>query len=206
MRRPFFKAADDDVRESMREENITMIERVASAAEKIGASLIEVPLVDDSSVYTTGEWIAMQKFIHEVADTAQAHHVTIGVETDFDPPHFNEFLRQAEDAGVMANYDTGNSSGIGYDHYEEITTLDKRIANVHIKDRKLHGMTMKLGTGSANFDDVFRALKEVGYCGSIIMQAARGEDGKEAESIRSQIEFVKGYVKKYGLEDARNNE
>ena len=32
------------------------------------------------------------------------------------------------------------------------------------------------------------------------MQAARGEDGKEFENIKSQIEFTKRYLEKYGFE------
>ena len=66
---------------------------------------------------------------------------------------------------------------------------------MHLKDRyrKPGGgiETRPLGTGSADFDDVVRAIRSIGYVGGLTLQVARGANGDEVEFIRGQIDFVK---------------
>jgi hexulose-6-phosphate isomerase len=102
-----------------------------------------------------------------------------------------------ESLPIKITYDSGNSSGRGYDPKEEIDTYGEEITNVHIKDRLKGNGTKNLGEGSADFDTVFAKLKEKKYLGDFILQVARGEDFKEEETVASQIEFVKKYLKKY---------
>lgn len=197
MRRPFFKY-DGEMLGLVRNENISFIRHIMPAMKEIGASLLEIPLVDNSSVQKSEEEIVI-KFVRDVSEIAAKFEIKIGLETDMEPGRFKGFLDRVNSKNVYANYDSGNSSGLGYDHELEIYSLKSYIANVHIKDRKLHGTTMALGTGDADFNKVFSSLKGTGYKGSIILQAARGEDGKEEINIRQQLDFVKKYCKKYGL-------
>ena len=197
MRRPFFKKENAE-REELRNENLQITQRVLQGMSVIGASLLEIPLVDDSSMKTDHEKEMVRGFVYEVVKLAERFEVQISLETDLPPGAFKEFL-DSIGCEIYANYDSGNSSGLGYDHEEEIMSLGDYIANVHIKDRKLHGTTMQLGTGSADFDKVFSSLRRIGYNKSIILQAARGEDGQEAENIQQQLEFIKDYCVKYSL-------
>ena len=197
MRRAFFKVPEIE-RQAVREENRKMIEQVLLAMYEIGAELIEIPLVDDSSMKSLQEKKMFAEFLLEVVDSAR-EEFRFGLETDLPPKEFLAYLIQLNHPRVGANYDSGNSSGLGYDPYEEVTTLGDKILNIHIKDRVYQGTTVALGTGSADFEKFFRGLKEISYKGAFIMQAARGEEGKELESVRSQIQFVKEYVEKYQL-------
>jgi hexulose-6-phosphate isomerase len=197
MRRPFFKHERDS--EYVLKENQWILKNVIDHMEKVGAELIEIPLVDSSAVKTESEEIQVISFIREAADYANDKGILIGLETDFPPGRFRDFLKEIKRSNVYANYDSGNSSGLGYDHEEEIMSLHELIANVHIKDRKLHGTTMALGTGNADFDKVFSSLRAVGYGKAIILQAARTDDGTEKENISGQLSFVKKYVEEYGL-------
>jgi len=98
---------------------------------------------------------------------------------------------------LKANWDSGNSSGLGYIASEEFAAYGERIGSVHIKDRrsKFAGgiATMPLGTGSADFDDVFAAMQSIHYNRGITLQVARGTDDDEAAWIASQLAFVKQY-------------
>ena len=78
--------------------------------------------------------------------------------------------------------------------FEEVTTLREKILNIHIKDRKFQGTTVALGTGSADFEGLFRGLREIAYYGAYILQAARGVEGKERENIEDQLTFLKSYT------------
>ncbi len=199
MRRPFFKHEGMEASD-IRKENMEFIKRVLIAMAGVGAELLEIPMVDDSSVKNDCEKERVIEFLHEVLQIVGQFNIKIGCETDMPAGVFRSFLETVGSANIYANYDSGNSSGLGYDHEAEILSLGEYIANVHIKDRKLHGSTMQLGTGSAEFDKVFYSLKKIQYDQSILLQAARGEDGHEENQIRSQLEFVHSYCKKYGLE------
>ena len=60
---------------------------------------------------------------------------------------------------VKVNYDTGNSSGLGFIAKDEFAAYGDRIGSIHIKDRlrKPDGgvATKPLGEGSADFEDIF---------------------------------------------------
>ena len=186
MRRPFFKGL------GTYEENLKIFSHIVKNMGRVGAKLIEVPLVDDSSIKTKEERRDMVGLAMDMADCALSNNVNVSFETDLPPYEFKHFLGDISRNNVFANYDSGNSSGLGYDPNEEINVLGKLIANVHIKDRVYHGTTVKLGTGSADFSGIFGALKKVDYRGSFILQAARGVDGMEAETVREQLSFIRG--------------
>ena len=193
MRRPFYKKKGE------RKENLAFFERVIKGMTEIQAELIEIPMVDDSSIREAREREAALGLARDMADLAGKKGIVVGFETDMPPGVFSKFLEDIGRENVAANYDSGNSSGLGYDPAEEIASLGEWIANVHIKDRLLGNGTVPLGTGSANFHEVFDSLQKIGYRGSFILQAARGGDGSEPETIREQMEFVKQCVATWEL-------
>lgn len=159
-----------------------------------GIGLIEIPLVDDSSLKTENEAKDFKDFLLEITEGAP-EGIRFGLKTDLAPRPFKEYLDSMENVKIGANYDSGNSSGIGYFPYEEVTILGDYVFNVHIKDRLYHGSSVRLGTGNADFKELFRGLKEIGYGGSFILQAARGEEGSEESEILSQMEFLRCWSK-----------
>jgi hexulose-6-phosphate isomerase len=84
---------------------------------------------------------------------------------------------------------------LGYIATEEFAAYGHRVGSVHIKDRyrKPEGgvETRPLGTGSADFADVFRAIRGIGYEGGVTLQVARGKENEEVAFIQSQLHFVK---------------
>lgn len=197
MRRPFYKAALEK-QDFIRKENTRIIKQVLGSMEQLGIGLIEIPLVDASSLSNGVEKAAFREWLLQIVEST-SQSIRFGLESDLNPKDFLEYLKEFNNVRVGANYDSGNSSGIGYDLYEEVTTLKDYIYNIHIKDRVYHGTTVQLGTGSADFDRLFQGLKKIGYEYNFILQAARGTEGEEESNIASQIEFVKSYIKKYNI-------
>lgn len=197
MRRAFYKKQGLE-REELLEENREVLKHVLTNMLAQGIGLIEIPLVDDSSIQSETDEAAFREFLLPVVDETDVS-IRFGLETDMEPLRFRKYLDSFGTNRVGANYDSGNSSGLGYDPYKELTTLGERIFNIHIKDRQYQGTTKQLGTGSADFEGFFRALKEIGYDGSLILQAARGEDGHEQENIAWQLEFVRKNFTKWKL-------
>lgn len=199
MRRPFYKRCTAE-REECAAENKRLFEQVLVGMKQIGATLIEIPLVDDSSIKSDEEREAAIEFIRWACDKAAVAGMKVGLETDFPAGTFTEFLDEINRDNIVSNYDSGNSSGLGYDAKEELEALGGYVYNVHIKDRLKGNGTMKLGTGSADFEKVFGTLKAIGYHNSFIMQAARGKDGEEREEVAGQLAFVKEYLQKYDMQ------
>lgn len=166
-------------------------------AARIGASRIVLPFVDQSRMTTEDEKRTVIKVLERALPIAQRHHVELHLEADFNPGDFALFLARVEHPSLKVNWDSGNSSGLGYVATEEFAAYGDRIGSIHIKDRyrKPEGgvETRPLGSGSANFEDVFRAIRSIDYGGGVTLQVARGKDHDEVAFIREQLTFVKQY-------------
>jgi hexulose-6-phosphate isomerase len=166
-------------------------------AARIGARKIVLPFVDQSRMTSEEEKQQVREVLLRALRVAEGHSVELHLEADFGPAEFAEFLAQIEHPMLKVNWDSGNSSGLGFVASEEFAAYGDRIGSVHLKDRyrKPEGgiETRPLGTGSADFEDVFRAIRGIGYKGGLTLQVARGVPGDEVEFLRGQVEFVKKY-------------
>jgi L-ribulose-5-phosphate 3-epimerase len=172
------------------------LHRLIPTAQLIGADHIVLPFVDISRIQSEAEQQLIVEIVEGAVPIAAEHHVELHLETDLAPTAFAALLARIPNPLVKANYDSGNSSGIGYIAREEFAAYGERIGSVHIKDRyrKPEGgiETRALGLGSADFDDVFSAMQRVGYNRGITLQAARGADD-EVAWVRAQAAFVRKY-------------
>ena len=91
---------------------------------------------------------------------------------------------------LKVNYDSGNSSSLGYAPRDEFAFYGDRVGSVHIKDRLLGAGTVPLGTGAADFPALTECLRSVAYKGDFILQAARGTSGDEVTWTKQNREFV----------------
>ena len=166
-------------------------------AQRIGATKIVLPFVDNPKINGEYEKQTVIEILKRALPIAVDHNIELHLEADFGPAEFAAFLERIPHPALKVNWDSGNSSGLGYIATEEFAAYGSRIGSVHIKDRyrKPEGgiETRPLGTGSANFDDVFTALRSIDYPGGVTLQVARGADNDEVNFIKTQLEFVKRY-------------
>lgn len=166
-------------------------------AKRIGAWRIVLPFVDNSRMTNEEEKIQVLDVLKHALPVAETCGVELHLEADFNPDDFRHFLARIEHPMLKVNWDSGNSSGLGYVATEEFAAYGDRIGSIHIKDRyrKPEGgiETRPLGTGSANFDDVFKAIRSIGYDGGVTLQVARGVPGDEVAFLRTQVGFVQRY-------------
>jgi L-ribulose-5-phosphate 3-epimerase len=165
--------------------------------KKIGASRVVLPFVDASSIRTDEEKRVVLEVLERALPISEEVGVEMHLEADFGPAEFASFLECIPHQSVKVNYDTGNSSGLGYIASEEFAAYGKRIGSIHIKDRlRLPDgkvATKPLGEGSADFDDVFTSIRKIGYSGGFTLQVARGRDGDEENWIKQQLAFLRRY-------------
>ena len=178
--------------EEIKSQNKDYLLEILRNAKEVGALGVEIPFVDNSSIKNENE---KHEFIDAMQDAfklAKDLDIKISLETDLSPIDFKELLEQIGLDFVQANYDIGNSASLGFDPKEELEAYGQRILNVHVKDRKLGGTTVPLGTGNADINLVIQKLQEFGYSGGLTMQAARGEN--DVETAKEQLKYVRSLL------------
>jgi hexulose-6-phosphate isomerase len=140
---------------------------------------VVLPFVDASKITDRAATDGVLKILHAVLPKAQAAGVELHLETDMGPALFRAFLKEIEHPLVKVNYDSGNSSSLGYKPAEEFAAYGERIGSFHIKDRLLGGKTVPLGSGSADFSSLRACLIDFDYQGDFVLQVARGINGEE---------------------------
>lgn len=181
--------------ESEYEQRLRVLHEMLHWARAIGASRVVLPFVDASSMRTEEEESLVIRLLERSLPVSEKTGVEMHLEADFGPSRFADFLARLPHPMIKVNYDTGNSSGLGYVAREEFAAYGERIGSIHIKDRLRNPdgsvTTKPLGQGSADFGDVFECIRGIGYSGGFTLQVARGESGDEVNWIKQQVAFVR---------------
>jgi sugar phosphate isomerase/epimerase len=111
--------------------------------------------------------------------------VALGVESWLSAEKHMEIIDRVGSPAVKVYYDVGNSHKAGYDIYEEIRLLGKQICEFHAKD-----YDDLYGKGTIAFEEVRRAMDDVGYRGWIVMEGVKMPLGLE-ESCRYDAQYLR---------------
>lgn len=179
--------------------NLVTLQNLIENCHKLEITILEIPLVDSSSLKTDNDKEQLVKNLHQILPVLEQNSLFLTLETDLPSNSFKKLLSSFNHLNVKANYDIGNSIALGYDIKDDLTTLGSLISNIHVKDRKYHGYTVPLGEGDANFELFFNTLSQINYKGDFIIQGAREFSYKltPEETCIKYLQFVKIYVDKY---------
>jgi len=178
-----------------REERLERLDWLLRQAACIGVTRMVLPFVDQSAIRDAADQDAAVEALQRALPTAEARGVELHLETSLTPDGFAALLSRLPHPFIKVNYDSGNSSSLGYRPAEEFAAYGKRVGSVHIKDRVCGGGTVPLGEGDADFPALFAALRRVAYRGDFILQVARGPEGDEVAWARKNRAFVEHYLK-----------
>ena len=170
---------------------------IAKGCAAVGISMIVVPLVDNGRLENMEQENSLIDFLNTQARFLGSHHLKVIFESDFAPAELTRFISRLDPALCGINYDIGNSAALGFNPAEEIAAYGTRIVNVHVKDRKLGGTTVPLGTGNADFETVFATLAKVGFNGNCVLQTARATDENHAGILSQYRDLTVGWLNKY---------
>ena len=157
---------------------------------QIGINRMVIPFVDASRIDTQEEFDGVVEVLNSVLERAVKTGIEIHLETSLNPTRFAELLARLPTPLLKVNYDSGNSSSLGYLPRQEFAAYGVRVGSVHIKDRLLGASTVPLGTGDADFQALAESLKKVDYRGDFILQVARGASGDEVNWASQNRAFV----------------
>jgi hexulose-6-phosphate isomerase len=157
--------------------------QICEACKVLGIKQLVVPLVDNGCLENRDQEDQLVTTLSEWKGMFSRLGVQVIFESDFSPQDLARFIDRLDDSVFGINYDIGNSAAQGWKPEEEFQAYGHRIVNVHVKDRKLGGTTVPLGTGDAQFDVVFGELARIDYRGNFIMQTARAADDSHAATL-----------------------
>jgi hexulose-6-phosphate isomerase len=168
------------------------INQILEGMNQIGASILVIPLVDNSSIRNNQRldlnfFLNMEKVLDRLG-------IRVAFEVDLDEEDTENFVANFSPKSYGINYDIGNSAAYGFDPEKEISKYGERIINVHVKDRIRNGSTVPLGKGDADFLKVINQLTKVKYSGNFIMQTARAAEGDHAAELNRNIEYFMKYL------------
>jgi hexulose-6-phosphate isomerase len=172
-----------------------MMETIINDSANLGLAMIEVPLMGDNTIKDVDDRLRARIILEKHLPLAQAVGVDIILESDLNPIELKAFLDDINHPSLGINYDSGNSTWLGYDPNEEIPYYASYIRNVHIKDCTPKDYSLPLGEGKTDFDAVFKHLSDNNYKGDFILQAARQKDNIQAG--KDYFTFTKTLIKKW---------
>jgi len=185
MDKPLVRASKSEMAERM-----ATLEWLLGRCQLLGMNRMVVPFVDASRIDTDAEFEQVCATLTRLLPAAEKTGIELHLETSLPPKRFAELLARLPHKMLKANYDSGNSSSLGYKPREEFAAYGTRIGSVHIKDRLFGAGTVPLGTGDADFVALADGLKSVRYAGDFILQVARETPGNEVNWARQNREFV----------------
>jgi len=163
---------------------------ICDFAVKNGIKVIGIPLLEDSEVYYDNKRVMMDVLAPygEVYPELEFHfemEAPVDIAVELVGACHNFFF----------TYDTGNITSCGYDHNNYLSKILKKTKNIHLKDRTIEPLaTVEPGTGDTNFEKIFDILKKNDYNCILTIQTARGETGKEKETIKRHKEFYEQFI------------
>jgi len=187
MDRPFVTASPDEFA-PLTTHLLWLLDRCRLA----GITRIVLPFVDASRIETPAQESQVVAMLADVLPHAAAAGVELHLETSLGPMEFAVLLGHLPHPMLKANYDSGNSSSLGYDVRRELAAYGPRIGSVHIKDRVRGGGTVPLGEGNADIPALLSGLAAIPYRGDFVLQVARGTAGDEvAWALRNRLYLVR---------------
>ena len=166
-----------------------VLRRLLHNGKALSLADIVIPCVDQSSIRDQAARDRLVHGLEPLIGEAEEAGINLSLETDLAPQPFAELLERFGSRRVTVNYDTGNSAALGFDPAEELACYGERISDIHIKDRTLGGGSVVLGSGDAQFERFFRALRRLDYQGPFIMQAYRDDEGVAV--FRRQLAWIR---------------
>lgn len=185
MEKPFWKIKNN-------KKILNYLKKIIFSSGELKIKYIVIPLVDKGSINNLKQEKKLISICKEYTKFLKINNTNIIFESDFKPKILSMFIKKFESKHFGINYDTGNSASLDYDINNEFLNYGKFIRNIHIKDRKKFGKTVRLGKGNANFRKLFQNLKKIKYKGNLIMQTARSIKNNHLEELKINLKYIRG--------------
>ncbi len=179
-----------------------MLTSIANAKLFGAETVLLVPAVVDAKTSYQDAWTRSRRVITErILPEAEKQGIIIGIEEVWNkfllsPLEMNAYVDSFKSTYVQAYFDVGNVVFYGYPQ-DWIRTLGPRIKKVHLKDFKQERgkgsySFVHLGEGDIDWQDVRKALHEIGYNGYVTTEIKGGDKAYLSDVVARIDRFLAG--------------
>jgi len=183
MQKPFWKTHRNN-------KLIKDFKKILVSCNKVGIKYIIVPLVDNGSIEDEKTEKSLIQIFKKLKTQIKKKKIQILFESNFSPKKLKKFMLNFDKSIFGINYDLGNSASKNYNFNSEKKYF-KFVKNIHLKDRRKYGHTVRFGDGNANFKKMFSYLIKNKNKYDFTLQPARSKCNKDIEEIKLNIEYIK---------------
>jgi len=155
----------------------SVLRLLVETMQELEARWLVIPCVDQSSLRNPEARARFLDASGSIETLISGTGIEVTLETDLGPDDFADLLTELDGSFFRVNYDTGNSSSLGYNPDEEFSAYGEHVSLVHIKDRVKGGSSVFLGHGDADIPCVIGHLRAMEFNGPVTMQAFRDVQG-----------------------------
>jgi len=128
--------------------------------------------------------------LKKVASKAEDNGIVLGLETWLNAEEHMHIIDSVNSPNVKVYYDVANSNKMGYNIYEEIRQLGtKNICEFHAKENGF-----LLGKGRVDFQEVRKAMDDIGYEGWVQIESAVPENADMFESYLHNNKYIRSVL------------
>lgn len=171
------------------QENLCILEELIRNAAEIGAQKILLPVLEGAELRTEEEKETLVKALKRCVPLLEKYHVYLGLETELKAQKYKALCQYINHPFIGAYYDTGNCAACGYNMAEDMQILGEHLVCIHIKDRKIHGDSVFLGTGDTNLKGGVAVLHAQNYSRDFTLQTYFEDD--HLGTARNSLAYMK---------------
>lgn len=187
LEKPFYRRKEYSL-----EQNINILKELIKKIADIDARTILLPVLEEAELRTGEEEKELAEALYQCIPLLEEYKIKIGLETELDAHKYLDVVSQFKSDCIGVYYDAGNCTFCGHDMKEDMEVLKDYIFNIHVKDRKIGGESVYLGTGDTNFREGIPYLIQSGFKGNFVLQTYF-EDNHLEEAAKN-IGFIKGLI------------
>ncbi len=138
----------------------------------MSVDVLVIPFFDSNSITKEEELSQVLNLFeeNELDEKASEGNIVLALELSLSASQIQSAFKTHSFRNIAICFDLGNARGSGFCPEEEISVLNKLIAHVHIKDKKVNGPNVMLGEGDVDFSACLKSLKEIDYGGQFILE------------------------------------
>lgn len=185
MEEPFLRDNEQDTRESIKK----LISLITLSA-KIGFKRIIFPILENNAIKKDELDKLVKIFQNEIIPVLEKMNIEIHFETDLEPEKELELMKNMSNKKTKICFDMGNSTSFGYEGELVLETMKDYLGTVHIKDRKINGPTVPLGTGDVDFEKIFKKLHDINFIGPFTFQIYRDKNSDNKKLLKESLHYI----------------
>tara|TARA_A100000164_G_scaffold376906_1_gene414913 strand:- start:1015 stop:1857 length:843 start_codon:yes stop_codon:yes gene_type:complete len=187
VKKPFYKGSKFEMKK-----RFNTLKKILLHSQTLKIKFFIIPALENAKIETNKQKKIFINGLKKLSNLVNKNSYIL-IESDLSPKKLNNFINEIDKENIGINYDTGNSAGNGFNFDDEKKYFSK-VKNIHLKDKKFNGKSIRLGKGDFRFKKFFKFLKQSNYKGFFAFQCARSIKNNHLEEFLINLNYIKKFI------------